>query len=105
MSQKIYWDNVNSKEVVDVTGLKVEADVIADFGLDVTTQVLELAEGDTSSVVNGTLTKTTKAQNETAAENAAIAKEASRAGKETATKAKNGWNDQDFADLKEALGL
>jgi hypothetical protein len=103
--QKVYWDNVNNKEVVDVTGTKVEADVIAEYGLDAGTQVMELDDGDTTSVVAGTLTKTTKAQNDTAAENAATAKETSRAGKETSTKSVRGLTDAQFADLKESLGL
>jgi hypothetical protein len=105
MSQKVYYDGVNNKEVVDVTGLKVEADVIAEFNLDVATQVLVTEEGDSTSVVNGTLTLSTKAQNDTAAQNAADAKEASRMGKETSTKAKLSLSDVEFADLKESLGL
>ena len=103
--QKVYWDDVNGKEVVDVTGTKVEADVIAQYGLDAGTQVVSLQDGDTSSVVAGTLTITTKAQNDQNASDNAVAKEAARFGQETATKAKNGWTDQDFADLKGSLGL
>jgi hypothetical protein len=62
MSQKVYWDDVNKKEVVDVTGAKVEADVIAEYSLDASTQVVEIDEGDSTYVDNGTLTKKTKAE-------------------------------------------
>ena len=105
MSQKVYYDSVNNKEVVDVTGVKLEADVIAEFGLDVSTQVVTLQDEETQYLDNGTLKVKTVAEQAAERAAAATAKEASRAGKETATKAKNGWTDQDFADLKEALGL
>jgi len=101
--QKVYYDAVQNKEVVDVSGAKVEADVIAEFGLDVATQVVAVdnAAGQASEVVGGVL-QTFDADARKAA--AAAAREASRAGKETAIKAKLGLTDNDFADLKEALG-
>jgi len=102
MSQKIYYDAVNNKEVVDVSGVKDEAQVKADFGLDVATQVLEITDPDFAhEVVGGTLQSFNA---KTRSEAAAAAKEAARAGKETATKAQLGLTDQQFQDLKEALG-
>jgi len=105
MPQKSYYDPVNNKEVVDISGQKAEADIIAEFGLDASTQVVTLQEGDLHFINNGTLTVKTKAEQGTENSNAAAAREASRFGKETATKAKNGWSDQDFANLKGSLGL
>ena len=101
--QKVYYDSVNNKEVVDVTGLKAEADVKTEFGLDATTQILVIdhSANERSEVVNGTLQKFNVI---TRSENAATARESNRQGKETSVKAKNGWSDQDFADLKTALG-
>jgi hypothetical protein len=105
MGQKVYYDSVNNKEVVDVSGAKDEAALKAEFGLDVSTQTIELTDDDAYHYINnGTLTKKTKVDhdNETAA--AQAARETARAAKETAIKAKLGLTDQDFDDLKEALG-
>lgn len=56
--QKIYYDGVNNKNVVDVSGVKAEAAVKSDFGLDVATQVLEIDESfEATEVITGTLTK------------------------------------------------
>ena len=58
MSQKIYFDAVNDKHVVDVSGVKDEAQVIADFGLDVATQIVAIDESfEATEIVAGTLTK------------------------------------------------
>jgi len=58
MSQKIYYDAVNNKEVVDVSGVKDEAQVIADFGLDVATQIIAIDESfEATEVLAGVLTK------------------------------------------------
>jgi hypothetical protein len=101
--QKVYYDAVNNKEVVDVSGAKAEADVKAEFGLDVATQVLTVdpAANEAHEVVGGVLQKFDAAARGAAD---AAAREAARQGKETAIKAKLGLTDQDFDDLKEALG-
>ncbi len=58
MSQKIYYDAVNNKEVVDVSGVEDEAQVIADFGLDVATQIILIDESfEATEVIGGTLQK------------------------------------------------
>jgi hypothetical protein len=103
MPQKVYYDAVNNKEVVDVSGLKDEAAVTAEFGLDAGRQVLTVdpAANEAHEVVGGVLQKfDAKARSDAAA----AARESARAGKETAIKAKLGLTDQDFDDLKEALG-
>lgn len=98
--QKVYYDSVNNKEVVDVSGVKTG--VIAEFGLDAGTQVIDVnpAANEAHEVVGGVLQKF-DAQARAAA--AQTAREAARQGKETAIKAKLGLTDQDFADLKDAL--
>lgn len=58
MARKVYYDSVNNKEVVDVSGVKAEAQVIADFGLDVSTQIITIDESfEATEVVAGTLQK------------------------------------------------
>ena len=103
MTRKIYYDSVNNKEVVDLTGTKNEATVKSDFGLDVTTQVITVdpALNEKPELVAGVLQKFDYKVRNDAAE---IARESSRQGKETSIKAKLSLTDQDFADLKEALG-
>jgi hypothetical protein len=103
MPQKVYFDTVNNKEVVDVSGVKDEAAVTAEFGLDASRQVITVdpAAGEAHEVVGGVLQKFDAVARGQAA---ADAREAARAGKETTIKAKLGLTDQDFADLKEALG-
>ena len=106
MAQKIYYDAVNNKQVVDVSGVKDEAKVRSEFGLDqAQTQIIEIDEtaGDTHYIDNGTLKKKTGAQNQ--AEQAAAAQAAANAkqGKETALKAKLGLTDQEFEDLKSVM--
>jgi hypothetical protein len=103
MGQKIYYDAVNNKEVVDVSGVKDEQKVKDEFQLDPSVQIIALDEGDTHYVDAGTLKKKTKAENE--AEQAAdkAAKDAAKEAKKTAIKNKLGLNDNEFDDLKEAL--
>lgn len=58
MAQKIYYDATANKEVVDVSGLKDEATVKAEFGLGGSTQVVEIDESfEATEVVNGILQK------------------------------------------------
>ncbi len=97
--QKVYWDNVNGKEVVDVSGVKDEATVIADFGLDVATQVVSVdhSAGEASRVVAGTLEVfDLDAQNAQAATDAETARQAA----EDATKTNLSLDQQGFDDLK-----
>ena len=103
--QKVYWDGVNNKEVVDVTGLKVEADVIAEYSLDAATQVVELDEGDTTYLDNGILTKKTKAENDQEKADEKAAKDADKAAKKTSSQTALGLNDTQWNDLLIALGL
>ena len=105
MSQKVYYDGVNNKEVVDVTGLKVEADVIAEHNLDASTQVVEIEEGDTTYIDNGTLTKKTKAENDQENADKKAAKDADKAAKKDSSKTALGLNDNQWDDLVTALGL
>ena len=106
MSQKIYYDNVNNKEVVDVSGVKDEAQVKTEFGLDPTTQVLvidEVAE-ESHYIDNGVLTKKTKAEKD--AEHAAekAAKDAEKQAKDDDAQAVLGLNNADWAVVKASLG-
>ncbi len=101
MSQKIYYDSVNNKEVVDVSGLKLKADIIAEFGLDASTQDIEISDPDFAHEVVGGVLQSFNAK--TRGEGEAVSREAARMGKETATKAKLGLSDAEFADLKDSL--
>lgn len=105
MAQKVYYDSVNNKEVIDVSGVKDEALVKSEFGLDPTVQVLDIDEvaGETHFVDNGTLKKKTKAENDAEAAAAQAAKDAEKDAKKTAIKSKLGLSDKDLEDLKEAL--
>lgn len=105
MSQKVYYDTVNNKEILDISGVRVEADVIAENNLDATTQILVLEEGDSYYVDNGTLKKKTKAEDdaEKAAEKAA--KDADKADKKTKSQTALGLNDNQWDELLIALGL
>jgi hypothetical protein len=105
MAQKIYYDSVNNKEVIDVSGVKDEAKVKQEFGLDAGVQIIEIDEtaGDTHYVDNGTLKKKTGAENAAEAQAAADAKQAAKDAKKNAVKTKLGLTDQDLEDLKEAL--
>ena len=101
--QKVYWDNVNSKEVVDVSGLVAEATIIADHGLDVATQVVSVdhAAGQASRVTAGTLEVFDLAAENVASEAASAA---AQVAAETATKTNLGLDQQGFDDLKASLG-
>lgn len=103
--QKIYYDSVNNKEVVDVSGVKDEQKVKDEFQLDAGVQILEIDEaaGEIHYVENGTLKKKDKATQdaEKAAEKAA--KDAEKKSKEDDAQAILGLNDADWAVVKEAL--
>jgi len=105
MAQKIYYDAVNNKEVVDVSGVKDEAQTIADFGLDAATQIIAIDESfEATEVVGGTLQKFDAKQR--GIDTAAAAK-AANDGKRTAALAKlnagrapgNQLDESDLADL------
>jgi len=106
MSTKVYWDPVSGKEVYDHSGVKDEAAVKAEHGLDVSTQVLEIddAAGESHYLVGGTLTKKTKAEKD--AEKAAdkAAKDAEKEAKDSEAQAVLGLNDADWAVVKASLG-
>ncbi len=58
MSQKIYYDATANKEVVDVSGVKDEAVVKAEFGLTGAVQIVTIDESfEATEVITGTLTK------------------------------------------------
>jgi len=103
MSQKVYYDSVNNKEVVDVSGVKTG--VIAEFGLDVTTQEITL-DGTLDAyhyVEGGVLKKKTKADDATEKAAAKAAKDADKATKKASVQAALGLNDTQWDELKEAL--
>ena len=101
--QKIYYDSVNNKEVVDVSGVK--PGVIAEFGLDATTQTLEIDEvaGESHYVDNGVLKKKTKAEQDAEAAAEKAIKDAEKEAKKTTIKNKLGLNDNEWDDLVAAL--
>jgi len=98
---RVFYDADNNKDVYDISGAKTVAEVQAEFGLGVNTQQVDLLPDEAAEVVAGALQKfNAKTRNE----QAAIDRENSRQGKETSIKAKLGFSNQEFADLKEALG-
>jgi len=103
--QKIYYDGVNSKEVVDVSGVKDEALVKSEFGLDPSVQIIEVDTdgGETHYVDNGTLKKKSKAENDAEKDAEKAAKDAEKKSKEDDAQAILGLNDADWAVVKEAL--
>ena len=103
MAQKIYYDSVNNKEVVDVSGVKEEALVVAEFSLDSSYQTITLEEGETSYVENDTLKKKTKAENDAEKDAAKAAKDADKADKKEKSKTKLGLNENEWNDLVDAL--
>ena len=100
--QKVYWDNVNGKEVVDITGAQSEAAIKAEFGLDVATQVVSVdtAAGMASEVVAGTL-QTFDADARAATD--ATAREVTRQAAEDATKTNLSLDQQGYDDLVASL--
>lgn len=100
--QKVYWDNVNGKEVVDVTGMKDEAQVKADHGLDVATQVVSVDTdaGEASEVIAGTLTVFDA---DARADTDATAREVTRQAAEDATKTNLSLDQQGYDDLVASL--
>ena len=101
MARKIYYDATANKEVVDVSGVKDEAAVKAEFGLGGATQVVEIDESfEATEVVAGTLQKFDQVAR---LEAAAIAAAASKLGKQNSIRAKLGLTPTEFEDLREAL--
>jgi hypothetical protein len=103
--QKVYYDAVNNKEVVDVSGAKDEAQVKSEFGLDNATQIVEIDESfEATEVIGGTLTKFDAKQRGL---DQAAAAQADRDAKKTAALAKlnagrapgNQLDENDLADL------
>lgn len=105
MAQKIYYDAVNNKQVVDVSGTKDVQKVKDEFNLDPSVQIIDIDEtaGDTHYVDNGVLKKKTGAENKAEQEAAKAAKEAEKEAKKNLIKTKLGLNDNEFEDLKAAL--
>ena len=105
MAQKIYYDAVNNKEVVDVSGIKDEAKVKAEFALDQSVQVLTIDEvaGEIHYVDNGVLKKKTKAEQDAEQAAAQAIKDAEKEAKKTTIKNKLGLNDNEWDDLVAAL--
>lgn len=102
MAQKVYYDTVNNKEVVDVSGVKTG--IVAEFGLDNSTQEITLTNDDAYAYVdNGTLMKKTKAQDEAEKEAAKAAKDADKATKKTSVQAALGLTDTQWDELVAAL--
>jgi len=96
--QKVYWDSVNNKEVVDITGIKDETQLKADFNLDPTVQMVsvDIDAGMASEVVGGTL-QTFDAVARAAT--AATAAEVTRQAAEDATKTALSLTQQQYDDL------
>ena len=86
MTQKIYHDIANNKQVHDLSGVKDEAQVIANFGLAVGTVVTEIDETfEAVEVINGVPTKFDAKQRGL---DQAAARQADAQGKQTAALAK-----------------
>jgi len=105
MAQKVYYDATANKEVVDVSGIKDEAQVKAEFGLGNSTQVLAIDESfEATEVLAGVLTKFDAKQRGI---DQAAAKSQADAAKRTAALAKlnagrapgNKLDENDLADL------
>lgn len=100
--QKVYWDNVNGKEVVDITGMKDEATVKSDHGMDAGTQVVSVDTdaGEASEVVAGTLEVFDA---DARAATAATDRETARQAAEDATKTNLSLDQQGYDDLAASL--
>ena len=105
MAQKIYYDSVNNKEVVDVSGVKDEQKVKDEFQLDASVQILDIDEvgGETHYVDNGTLKKKTKAENDAEKDAEKAAKDAEKKQKDDDAQAILGLNDADWAVVQASL--
>lgn len=101
---KVYHDSVNNKEVIDITGMKTEAAVKAEYGLDVSTQVLpiDVDNGMAHEVVGGVLTEFDL---DARRASDASARETARQTAENNTKTTLGLSQAEFDDLKRSLGL
>jgi len=96
--QKVLFDTVNNKEVVDLTGLKDTDALKTEFNLDQTTQMVmvDIENGMSSEVVNGTLqTFDLDARNASDA----TAAEVTRQAAEDATKTTLNLTQQQYDDL------
>ena len=96
--QKVYWDSVNNKEVVDVSGVKDETQLKSDFGLDVSTQMItvDIDNGMAHELVSGTLTEFDVDAREVTE---ATAREVTRQAAEDATKTALNLTQQQYDDL------
>jgi hypothetical protein len=105
MSQKIYYDSVNNKEVVDVSGTKDEAKIKADFGLDPSAQILTIDEvaGEIHYIDAGVLKKKTKAEQDTEEAADKVAKDADKKSKEDDAQAALKLTDAEWEIVKAAL--
>lgn len=97
--QKVFYDPVSGKEIVDISGKKTREQIKSEFNL---TQVEEtaLADGDGYRVKNGAVEKYDRKAEAEAAKNQ---KEQDRQAKEDAIKQKLGLTNKEFEDLREAL--
>ena len=105
MTQKVYYDAVNNKEVVDVSGIKDEQKVKDEFALDQSVQILTIDEvaGEIHYVDNGILKKKDKATQDAEAAAEQAIKDAEKEAKKTAIKDVLKLTDAQFEDLKAAL--
>ena len=96
---KVFYDPISGKEIIDVSGNKTKEQIKKEFNL---TQVEEVTLGKDEGhrIKNGTIEKYGHK-----AENDAIKaqKEANRQEKEDSIKQKLGLTNKEFQDLKEAL--
>ena len=97
--QKVFYDPVVGREIVDVSGKKSAEQIQQEFGGG-PYQEISLAINESHRIQNGTLVKYDYAQ-----ENAdrAEQKRQDREAKRTAFKAKMGWTDQDLDNLRDVL--
>lgn len=99
---KVFYDPVNQVEIYNLEGDKTLAGVIANEGMDASSQEVELDGTEAHEVVGNNLQKYNYYERH---QTNLAAQEASRVGKETSTKAKLGMSDQEWDDLKIALKL
>jgi|SRR3989304_2632373 len=102
---KVFYDSIANKEVYDISGTYTKQYCIDIYGMSAieNIQEVELISSDYAyEIINGVL-QTFNATERTT--NEAIAKETERAEKETSIKTTLGLTDQQFLDLKIAMGL
>lgn len=99
MPHKVYYDATNNKEVVDVSGLKTDAEIEA-MGLTPAKQVVTLTGNLVPEVVGGVL----QTFDAVARANAnAVAKEAARQTAEDNIKTKLGLTQAEYDDLVRSM--